>query len=387
MYPGKDDLNEALQLLAIGQKDDARRRLREIVRRRPSFLQAWKVLADNAENPRERAEAIRRAQLLAPGDSWVVEAKKHRMPPPNAPFANPLGGPPSPAASEAPHPADVTVASSRNVRPESPAAAPRVTYDEPTIERPLSAGERARYLGERIPDPEPNPLAPPGPPTQPGLPRYTPADEPTTERFATQRPPEDPYSVPPPTPPSSTRRRPNGEEPTDEFTFISAAKPPADPEPAPPETPAVGQHGTLPYIPREDLDAALTRATSSTAPEPEPEPTPESLDAADVGLTIRSTRLSELDAYAERLADDQPSPTVQRRFTQPEPLDDHLAMTVATHPVTADAIANTTDAAPELDENSEPTGVAPWMIIAVAGLAVFGCLLLIAAFATTLVGG
>lgn len=385
MYPGKDDLNEAVQLLSIGQKDDARRRLREIVRRRPSFLQAWKILADNAENPRERSEAIRRAQLLAPGDSWVVEAKKHRMPPANAPFANPLGGPP--AIPAAPRPADVTVVSSRSARPEPPAAAARVNYDEPTIERPLSATERARYLGERIPDPEPEPPAPASPPTQPGLPRYTSADESTTEKFAAQRPPEDPYTVPPPTPPTSVRRRPSGEESTDEFTFISAAKPPADPEPVPSETPAIGQHGTLPYIPREDLDDALTRAnTSPAAPQPGLETTTESLDPSDVGLTIRSTRLSELDAYAERLADDQPPPTIQRRFTAAaDPDDDHLALTVATRPISANAV--TADGAPELDENGEPTMVAPWMIIAVAGLGVFGCLLLIAAFATTLVGG
>ena len=70
----------------IAQADEgdikgARDQLRYFTKHRPSTLLAWKWLADLAESPKERTAAIRRAQLLAPGDPWVIEAKKHRMPP------------------------------------------------------------------------------------------------------------------------------------------------------------------------------------------------------------------------------------------------------------------------------------------------------------------
>ncbi len=81
MYPTTEDLKRLIMMAEQGDVDNARSGLREFTTRRPGVLLAWKWLADIAESPRERAEAIRRARFLAPGDPWVIEAQKHRMPP------------------------------------------------------------------------------------------------------------------------------------------------------------------------------------------------------------------------------------------------------------------------------------------------------------------
>ncbi len=81
MYPTTEDLKRLIMMAEQGDVDNARNGLREFTTRRPGVLLAWKWLADIAESPRERAEAIRRARFLAPGDPWVIEAQKHRMPP------------------------------------------------------------------------------------------------------------------------------------------------------------------------------------------------------------------------------------------------------------------------------------------------------------------
>lgn len=81
MYTEYQDLEELIAQAERGDIRGAREQLRHFTKRRPSTLLAWKWLADLAESPKERSAAIRRAQLLAPGDPWVIEAKKHRMPP------------------------------------------------------------------------------------------------------------------------------------------------------------------------------------------------------------------------------------------------------------------------------------------------------------------
>ncbi|HUN22884.1 MAG TPA: hypothetical protein PK299_07110 [Anaerolineales bacterium] len=81
MYPSTDDLRQLIMRAEAGDIDGARDGLRDFVQKRPGVLLAWKWLADLAANPRERADAIRRARFLAPGDPWVQEASKHRMPP------------------------------------------------------------------------------------------------------------------------------------------------------------------------------------------------------------------------------------------------------------------------------------------------------------------
>ena len=81
MYPDLNSLEEVIEQAESGDIEGARERLRHFTERRPSVLLAWKWLADLAESPKERSAAIRRAQLLAPGDPWVIEAKKHKMPP------------------------------------------------------------------------------------------------------------------------------------------------------------------------------------------------------------------------------------------------------------------------------------------------------------------
>ena len=53
---------------------------RTFTKKHPNKLIAWKFLAELASSSKERSDAIRRAQLLAPGDPWVIEAKKPNKP-------------------------------------------------------------------------------------------------------------------------------------------------------------------------------------------------------------------------------------------------------------------------------------------------------------------
>ena len=77
-----DENLEGLVILAkSGDVKVAREGLREFTKKHPNKLLAWKWLADIASSVKERSGAIRRAQLLAPGDPWVIEAKKHSRPP------------------------------------------------------------------------------------------------------------------------------------------------------------------------------------------------------------------------------------------------------------------------------------------------------------------
>ena len=82
-YDMHQESSELLALIAKAENGEikvARNGLRQFVQHHPSTLLAWKWLADIAENVKERSGAIRRAQLLAPGDPWVIEAKKRRRP-------------------------------------------------------------------------------------------------------------------------------------------------------------------------------------------------------------------------------------------------------------------------------------------------------------------
>ncbi len=77
-----DEKLEKLVLLAqSGDVKVAREGLRAFTKKHPNKLLAWKWMADLASSVKERSGAIRRAQLLAPGDPWVIEAKKHSRPP------------------------------------------------------------------------------------------------------------------------------------------------------------------------------------------------------------------------------------------------------------------------------------------------------------------
>ena len=80
MHQDTSDLDALISKAESGEIEEARNDLRHFVQNHPSTLLAWKWLADIAENVKERSMAIRRAQLLAPGDPWVIEAKKHRRP-------------------------------------------------------------------------------------------------------------------------------------------------------------------------------------------------------------------------------------------------------------------------------------------------------------------
>ncbi len=109
MLPDRGDVDELIARAEAGDVAGARNGLREYTRRHPNMLLAWKWLADIADSPKERADCVRRAQLLAPGDPWLVEAKKQRLPPgvprrapgaelPTRPYPSPLA--PAPAAPQ-----------------------------------------------------------------------------------------------------------------------------------------------------------------------------------------------------------------------------------------------------------------------------------------------
>ena len=79
-----EHLDELVTLAKSGDSGDikdAREGLRTFTKKHPNKLLAWKFLADLASSSKERSDAIRRAQLLAPGDPWVIEAKKQSKPP------------------------------------------------------------------------------------------------------------------------------------------------------------------------------------------------------------------------------------------------------------------------------------------------------------------
>jgi len=76
-----EHLDELVTLAKSGDITAAREGLRTFTKKHPNKLLAWKFLADLASNAKERSDAIRRAQLLAPGDPWVIEAKKQSKPP------------------------------------------------------------------------------------------------------------------------------------------------------------------------------------------------------------------------------------------------------------------------------------------------------------------
>ena len=81
VYTHDEKLEKLVLLAQSGDVKVAREGLREFVKKHPNKLLAWKWMADVASSVKERSDAIRRAQLLAPGDPWVIEAKKHSRPP------------------------------------------------------------------------------------------------------------------------------------------------------------------------------------------------------------------------------------------------------------------------------------------------------------------
>lgn len=81
VYKHDEKLEKLVLLAKSGDVKVAREGLREFVKKHPNKLLAWKWMADVASSVKERSDAIRRAQLLAPGDPWVIEAKKHSRPP------------------------------------------------------------------------------------------------------------------------------------------------------------------------------------------------------------------------------------------------------------------------------------------------------------------
>ena len=76
-----EHLDELVTLAKSGDITAAIEGLRTFTKKHPHKLLAWKFLADLASSAKERSDAIRRAQLLAPGDPWVIEAKKQSKPP------------------------------------------------------------------------------------------------------------------------------------------------------------------------------------------------------------------------------------------------------------------------------------------------------------------
>ncbi|RLT46752.1 MAG: hypothetical protein DWI63_01880 [Chloroflexi bacterium] len=144
MLLDRGDVDELIARAEAGDVAGARNGLREYTRRHPNMLLAWKWLADIADSPKERADCVRRAQLLAPGDPWLVEAKKQRLPPgvprrapgaelPTRPYPSPLAPAPAApplsfmrheAAPAAQRPDDLMPATTPGAWPHVPAAAP-----------------------------------------------------------------------------------------------------------------------------------------------------------------------------------------------------------------------------------------------------------------------
>lgn len=432
MYPGKDELREAFSLLAQGDVGDARQRLRDIVKRRPGILLAWKTLADIADNPRERADAIRRAQLLAPGDAWVLEARKHRMPPRDAPHATPPTSGPYALAPEAEgdsgpafEPVGLTPASSgygqsqepdrpsglgrftsnlfgrgraettqpgRIAPPPPPAAPPVVSPDEATIERPLSDDEHDTLAPEAPRPATRNPFEAPPP---------TPLPSDTTITRGTPPLPdvEDILPPPPPVPPKAI---PMTDAPP-------AASPPDTPPPAPkavqvpPPTPPPGDvTQSRPRLTAEerarilaeadDKPAAATTPRSVVRPlspdeAPPVEPPVFSEPPPDDDATQASVRVQrKLDQYAEELAPDpipvpvQTPPVVPQRRGQDTGFDAEAALGEdASGRFRIDELLP--PERPQVnDDSSDPLPL--WMIAIVVMAALGGVLLLLAAAMT-----
>ena len=144
MLLDRGDVDELIARAEAGDVAGARNGLREYTRRHPNMLLAWKWLADIADSPKERADCVRRAQLLAPGDPWLVEAKKQRLPPgvprrapgselPTRPYPSPLAPAPAApplsfmrheAAPAAQRPEDLMPATTLGAWPHVPVAAP-----------------------------------------------------------------------------------------------------------------------------------------------------------------------------------------------------------------------------------------------------------------------
>ncbi|HAJ06310.1 MAG TPA: hypothetical protein DCL76_07140 [Chloroflexi bacterium] len=76
MNQNYNNLNDLIKLAESGEIKAALEGLRIFTKKNPNKLEAWKWLADLSNNNKERSAAIRRAQLLAPGDKWVIQSKK-----------------------------------------------------------------------------------------------------------------------------------------------------------------------------------------------------------------------------------------------------------------------------------------------------------------------
>ncbi len=355
MYPGKDELINAMNLLAAGQVGDARQALRHIVKRRPGILLAWKTLADIAENPKERSSAIRRATLLAPGDLWVIEAKKHRMPPEDAPHARPpTSGPYAvsmPEPEPDPQPAQTIMANSVRPNevppaassleltrpmqpaqpPEAPSEPPVVAANEATIERPLTAAERADIYGD---EPE---SAPPTIET----PRPTSWPMPADATIAT-----------PPAEPQDTTPSLYGDFEVDVDATIRTSK-------------VKSSHM------QRALDQYSEGLAGDAAPGGVPEVTPTEPNITAVGR--------ELDA---------PDPAADEDFDAEALLGTDAMGAFDANAYDSDATTIAT-AAVDMEEDAEVGGsLEPWMIALVAGLGIIGCLMLFAAvFTSGVIGG
>lgn len=165
MLPDRGDVDELIARAEVGDVVGARNGLREYTRRHPNMLLAWKWLADIADSPKERADCVRRAQLLAPGDPWLVEAKKQRLPPgvprrapgaelPTRPYPSPLApAPAAPQLSFMRRDAGPTAQRPDDLMPTTTLGAwPHVTAPPPVIAAPLPVAA--------APAPAPAPAAP-----------------------------------------------------------------------------------------------------------------------------------------------------------------------------------------------------------------------------------
>ena len=180
MLLDRGDVDELIARAEAGDVAGARNGLREYTRRHPNMLLAWKWLADIADSPKERADCVRRAQLLAPGDPWLVEAKKQRLPPgvprrapgaelPTRPYPSPLAPAPAApplsfmrheAAPAAQRPDDLMPATTPGAWPHVAAAAPAGAAPPPAAAAPVLV-PLIDDLNEELDEPPAAPVAAP----------------------------------------------------------------------------------------------------------------------------------------------------------------------------------------------------------------------------------
>lgn len=129
------NLNEAVQLIRQGRKDEARRILESILKANPQDVQAWFWLVETCSTPEQRIKTLEVCLKLNPGNPQALRALRALQgggpvtPSSSAssPISKPSVLPPASRPDESP-------ARGQYFTPEPPPAAPAFVFDEPEPE-------------------------------------------------------------------------------------------------------------------------------------------------------------------------------------------------------------------------------------------------------------